>query len=61
MTDQELIDRAYELTIQQLCSQLYSTLLISQDTSGREQAERRFQSGVRKAREVRDRAKQILP
>lgn len=61
MTDQELVEKAYEATVQQLCSQLYSTLLMSQDPAGREQAERRFQAGVRKAREVRDRAKQLLP
>ena len=61
MTDQKLIDKAYEATIQQLCTQLYTTLLVSQEASGREQAERRFQTGVRKAREARDRAKQLLP
>jgi hypothetical protein len=61
MTDQEIVDKAYEATIQQLCSQLYNTLLVSQDLSGHEQAERRFQTGVRKAREARDRAKKLLP
>jgi hypothetical protein len=61
MTEQEIVDKAYETKIQELCSVLYNTLLIIQDVTEREQAERRFQDGVRKAREVRDRAKELLP
>ena len=61
MTDQGLIDNAYEMTIQQIYSVLYSALLIAQDTAQREESELRFQAGVRRAREIRDRAKQLLP
>jgi hypothetical protein len=61
MTDPEIIDKAYEDTIQQIYSVLYSALLIPQDANRREEAERRFQVGIRRAREIRDRAKQLLP
>ena len=61
MTDQEIIDRAYETAIEQVYSVLSSALLIAHDSSQREDAEQRFQVGVRKAREIRDRAKQLLP
>ena len=61
MTDQEIIDRAYESTIEQVYSVLSSALLIAHDSGEREDAERRFQTGIRRAREIRDRAKQLLP
>jgi hypothetical protein len=61
MTDQEIIDKAYEETIQQIYSVFYGALVVPRDSSQREDAERRFQIGVRRAREIRDRAKQLLP
>lgn len=61
MTEKEIIDQTYETTIQQLCSQLFNALLPANNASQYEDAERRFQAGVRRAREIRDRAKQLLP
>jgi hypothetical protein len=61
MTEQEIVEKTYESTIQQMCSQLFSMLLISQDATEREKAEQIFRHGVNTAREVRDRAKQLLP
>ncbi len=60
MTDQQIVDEAYEATVKQMTAQLFSVLLVSQDANERTGAEQRFQSGVRKASEVRDRAKQLL-
>ena len=61
MTEQEIVDRTYESTIQQMSIQLFNVLLISRDADERERAEQTFQAGVRKARDIRDRVKQLLP
>lgn len=61
MTEQEILDRTYETTVQQMSTQLFNVLLISRDADERERAEQTFQAGVRKARDIRDRVKQLLP
>ncbi|HEY3304246.1 MAG TPA: hypothetical protein VGL70_11995 [Candidatus Binatia bacterium] len=61
MTDQEIIDRAYAATIEKIYSVLFDALLMAKDAVQRKDAEDRFQAGVRKAREIRERAKQLLP
>lgn len=61
MTEKEIIEQTYETTIQQLCAQLFNALLLPNNGTECENAERRFQAGVRRAREIRDRAKQLLP
>ena len=61
MTEQEIVDRTYEITVQQMSTQLFNVLLISRDADERERAEQTFQAGVRKARDIRDRVKQLLP
>ena len=61
MTEQEIVDRTYEATVQQMSTQLFNVLLISRDADERERAEQTFQAGVRKARDIRDRVKQLLP
>jgi hypothetical protein len=45
ITRQEIIDRAYEATIEQIYSVLYNAHLIAHDSAEREDAERRFQTG----------------
>jgi hypothetical protein len=61
MTEREIVDRTYEATIQQMSTQLFNVLLISRDADERDRAEQTFQAGVRKARDIRDRLKQLLP
>jgi len=60
MIEQEIVERTYESTVQQMSAQLFNVLLISRDAEERERAERTFQAGVRKARDIRDRVKQLL-
>ena len=60
MIEEEIVERTYESTIQQMSTHLFNVLLISRDADERERAERTFQAGVRKAREIRDRVKQLF-
>ena len=60
MIEEEIVERTYESTIQQMSTHLFNVLLISRDADERERAERTFQVGVRKAREIRDRVKQLF-
>lgn len=61
MTEKEIIDQSYERIVEQLCAQLFNALLPPINVNDYENAEKRFQAGVRRAREIRDRAKQLLP
>jgi hypothetical protein len=61
MIEQEIVERTYETTVQQMSTQLFNVLLISRDADERERAEQTFQPGVRRARDIRDRVKQLLP
>lgn len=61
MTAQDIVDKVHDATVEQMCTVLFNALLITQDGNQRQEAEQRFQAGVRKAREVRDRVKQLLP
>ncbi|MGB7749141.1 MAG: hypothetical protein WBN75_17845 [Verrucomicrobiia bacterium] len=56
MTDSEIITKAYENTIQQLFSVLFDSSVVAKTPADQSQAEQQFQAGVRKAREVRDKA-----
>ena len=56
MTDSDIINEAYEDTIKQLFSVLFDSSVTAQTPAAQAQAEQRFQDGVRKARQVRDRA-----
>ena len=60
MSEVEIIEETYARTIEQLCSQLFNALLPANNAAQYEDAEKRFQAGVRRAREIRDRAKQLL-
>lgn len=60
MIEQEILDRAYEGTIQQLYTVFYNELLLAQNSAQREDAEHRFQAGVRRARQIRARAEELL-
>jgi hypothetical protein len=60
VTETEIIDESYERIVDQLCSQLFNSLLPPNNAAEYEGAEKRFQAGLRRAREIRDRAKQLL-
>jgi len=56
MTDDDIIKQAYEDTVQKLFAALFNAIITAQTAAMHSQAEQRFQAGVRKAREVRDKA-----
>ncbi|HEX2225807.1 MAG TPA: hypothetical protein VHM64_01620 [Candidatus Binatia bacterium] len=60
MNEIEIIDDTYARIVEQLCSQLFNVLLPANNIAEYEDAEKRFQAGVRRAREIRERAKQLL-
>ena len=61
MTDRELIGSGYQDTIALLYRRFFDSYLVADDDEEREHAEKAFQRGVQKAREIRDRAMAILP
>jgi hypothetical protein len=61
MTDRELIGSGYQDTIAVLYRRFFDAYLVADDDEEREHAEKAFQRGVQKAREIRDRAMAILP
>lgn len=61
MTDRELIGSGYQDTITVLYRRFFDSYLVADDDEAREHAEKAFQRGVQKAREIRDRALAILP
>ena len=61
MTDQDIIKQSYEDTIKQLYSIFYGVYVIAQNQNERQEAEQRFQTGIKLARDIRDRAVTLLP
>ena len=61
MTDREIIGGAYQDTIALVYSRFFDAYLVADDDEQREHAEKAFQRGIQKAREIRDRALAILP
>jgi hypothetical protein len=60
MSEGEIVDQVYEHTVQQICTQLFNALINPNNAANYQNAERNFQTGIRRAQEVRDRAKQLL-
>jgi len=60
MNDSDLVVQAYEDTVRLLFSRLFDACVVAKDADEQAQAEQRFQTGVRKARETRDRAIALL-
>jgi hypothetical protein len=56
MTDSEIINKAYEDTIQKIFAVLFDSSVVAKTPADQSQAEQQFQAGVHKAREVRDKA-----
>ena len=61
MTDQDLINQAYEDSIKQLFAVLLDESIVAKDPEAVSQAEQRFKAGILKTREVRDRAIALIP
>lgn len=56
MTDSDIIQQAYEDTIQKLFAVLFDSSIIAQTPADQTKAEQQFQAGVRRTREIRDKA-----
>jgi len=61
MTDREIIGSAYQETVSVVYRTFFDAYLAADDDEQRAQAEKTFQRGIQKAREIRDRALVILP
>ncbi len=60
MKDSEVIVQAYEDALKRLFSNLFDAYAVANNTNDQTLAEQRFQEGVRKARETRDKAIGLL-
>lgn len=60
MNESDIVDRVYGNTVEQICAQFFSALIKPNNAANYQNAERNFQSGVRRAQQIRDRAKQLL-
>jgi hypothetical protein len=61
MTDHQLITEGYDQIIKTAFAQFYQATVLAKTPEEKAEAERRFQTGIGFAREVRDRAFAILP
>jgi hypothetical protein len=60
MTDSDIINEAYADTVKNLFSVFFDSSVIAKTPADQTQAEQQFQAGVRKAREVRDKAMALV-
>jgi hypothetical protein len=60
MSEAKIVDEVYENTVEQICTQLFSALINPNNAPNYQNAERNFQTSLRRAREIRERAKQLL-
>jgi hypothetical protein len=56
MSEKEIVDAVYNHTIEQICTQLINP----NNAANYPAAEGSFQNGIRREREIRERAKQLL-
>ena len=61
MTDLEIIDAAYADIVKEVWTAFYNGSVAAQSQNDKQQAELRFSNGITLARQVRDRARAILP
>ena len=61
MSDQQVISKCYEDTIQRVFTTFYQAYVIAKSDEEQRVAEQKFSVGIKFAREVRDRAIAILP
>ncbi|HSK28961.1 MAG TPA: hypothetical protein VLA17_03275 [Candidatus Limnocylindria bacterium] len=60
MSELGIVEQVYANTVEQICTQLFNALINPNNVANYENAERNFQAGIRRAQEIRDRAKQLL-
>ncbi|HTF92653.1 MAG TPA: hypothetical protein VK632_06385 [Verrucomicrobiae bacterium] len=60
MSEKEIVDAVYNHTIEQICTQLFNALINPNNVANYPAAEGNFQNGIRRAKEIRERAKQLL-
>lgn len=60
MSEKEIVDQVYDDTVEQICTQLFNALINPNNAANYAAAESNFQSGIRRAKEIRERAKQLL-
>lgn len=60
MSELGIVEQVYANTVEQICTQLFNALINPNNAANYQNAERNFQAGIRRAQEVRDRAKQLL-
>ena len=60
MSEKEIVDQVYDHTVEQICTQLFNALINPNNAANYAAAESNFQSGIRRAKEIRERAKQLL-
>jgi hypothetical protein len=61
MTDQDIMQRAYEEAIRKIYEVYYDASVVASGPPEQAVADQRFQDGIRKARAVRDRALGLVP
>jgi hypothetical protein len=61
MSDQDIIRGAYQQNVTAVYNTFVASFNAAEDDQQRTQAEQLFQRGIRRAREIRDRALAILP
>jgi hypothetical protein len=60
MTDQDIINQAYQATLNKLFAVFFDAYAIASTPADKTQAEQRFQDGVKFARSARDKAITLL-
>jgi len=60
MSELGIVEQVYANTVEQICTQLFNALINPNNAANYENAERNFQTGIRRAQEIRDRAKRLL-
>jgi hypothetical protein len=60
MTDQDIINQAYQATLNKLFSVFFDAYSIAANATDKIQAEQRFQNGITIARSARDKAITLL-
>ena len=60
MTDQDIINQAYQASLNKLFAVFYDAYAVASTQDDKTQAEQRFQDGIKFARSVRDKALTLL-
>jgi hypothetical protein len=60
MSEKEIVDAVYNHTVEQICTQLFNALINPNNAANYPAADGNFQNGIRRAKEIRERAKQLL-